>query len=196
MSYRIKEIALHDPNHPYDPKDGEQVIVHKIDPNTPEGFIVSSMLFGMQDDDGAIIDPALLEKLFETSRHTQHWNPVTKKPYIRERYKSEWVTYPGKVKRSKAFIKDGTPLPWTSRERNRQFLENERRAREEIYPKFVEAAARSWTDSNPDDSDPQLQTFRRARDLMLVVAEAAGVESEAIAMADLHKAVSLIRKTV
>lgn len=192
MSYRIKAITLHDQKHPYEPKDGEQVIVHHVDPNTPEGFIVSSMLFGL-DDAESILAPELLDRLLETSRHTQHWNPVTKRPYIRERYKSEWVTYPAKAKRTSAF-KNGAPFPWLTRERNRQFLENDRRAREVIYPVFVEAAARAWTDSNTDDPDAMLETFLRARDLMLIIAEAAGVESEALAMADLREAVRLIRE--
>jgi hypothetical protein len=193
MTQRIKAITLHDPNHPYEPKDGEQVIEHYVDPNTPEGFIVSSMLFGLHGDDGAILDSELLDRLLEKSRHTQHWNPVTKRPYIRERYKSKWVTYPAKTKRTPAF-KNGAPFPWLTRDRNRQFLENDRRAREEIYPVFVDAAARAWIDAHQVASDAKLETFLRARDLMLVIAEAAGVKSEAVAMADLREAVRLIRE--
>lgn len=194
MSYRIKAITLHDPNHPYEPKDGEKVIEHYIDPNTPEGLIVSSMLFGLHDDNGAILDPEVLERLYDSPlSYTQHWNPVTKRPYIRERYESTWVTYSAKAKRTPAF-KNGAPFPWLTRERNRQFLENDRRAREEIYPVFVEAAARAWIDAHQVASDAKLETFLRARDLMLVIAEAAGVESEALAMADLRESVRQIRE--
>lgn len=189
--YRVQKITLSDPNNPYEPKDRERVLTMHVDPNTPEGQLIASMLFGM-DDDGADVDPAVLDRLYDSPcRYTQHWNPVTKKPYIRERYKTNatgWVTHPAKVKSSAAF-RNGSSFPHLTRERNQQFLENERVLRAEIYPRYVEEAAQAWIAKDRND----LEAFVNARARLLVVAEAAGIENEAVAIDGLRAAVQRIR---
>lgn len=187
------KIIMHDPRNPYEPKDGKHVLTMHVDPNTPEGQLIASMLFSM-DDDGEDVATELLGELYDSAcRYTQHWNQVTKKPYIRERYKTNapgWVTHPAKIKHSTAF-RNGSPFPHLARERNQQFLENEKVLREEIYPRFVEEAAQTWIAKDLNE----LEAFVNARARMLVVAEAAGVESEAKAMDDLRAAVKRIRKS-
>lgn len=172
---RVQKITLHNPNNPHEPNDGERVLTMHVDPNTPEGMLIASMLFGLHDE-GVSVSPEVLSKLHKApSKYVNRWDTETKKSTRHVRFclgfsHSVWDPY------------KGTP--------GKQFLENEHRLRTEIYPRYVEEASQVWTAKDPND----LEAFINARARLLVVAEAAGVESEAVALDDLRAAVQRIRE--
>lgn len=176
--YRIQKIIMHDPHNPYEPNDDEHVLTMHVDPKTPEGMLISSMLFGMHDD-GVAVAPEVLRKLHKSpSKYVNRWDTETKKTTRNVRFGlgfsySVWDPY------------KGTP--------SEAFLRNEKALRAEIYPRYVEEAAQAWIAINRDDPDKMLETYLNIRARLLVVAEAAGVESEAVAMDDLNAAVNRIR---
>lgn len=169
------KIIMHDPNNPYEPTDGEQVITKNVDPNTPEGQLLASVLFGLYDD-GVSISPGVLGNLHKApSKYINRWDTDTKKITRHVRFglgfsHSVWDPY------------KGTP--------GEAFLQNEHRLRAEIYPRYVEEAAQAWIAKDQSD----FEAFVNARARLLIVAEAAGVESEAVAMNDLRAAVQQIRE--
>lgn len=173
--YRIQKISMSDPKNPYEPKDGEHVLTMNVDPNTPEGQFLASMLFGLYDE-GVTVSPDVLRKLHKApSKYVNRWDTETKKSTRHVRFGlgfsySVWDPY------------KGTP--------GGAFLQNEQRLRAEIYPRYVEQAAQAWIAIDQGD----LEAFLNARARLLIVAEAAGVESEAVAMDDLKAAVQRKRE--
>lgn len=174
--YKIQKITMADPKHPYEPKDGERGLNVHVDPNTPEGQLIASMLFGLYDE-GVSVSPEVLNKLHKApSKYVNCWHTDTKGNTRHVRFglgftHSVWDQY------------KGTP--------GRQFLQNEHKLRAEIYPRYVEEAAQAWITKDPND----LEAFVNARARLLLVAEAAGVESEAVAMDDLRAAVQRLRES-
>lgn len=173
--YRIQKITMHDPHNPYEPNYDERVLTMHVDPNTPEGMLIGSMLFGLYDE-GVSVSPEVLRNLHKApSKYVNRWDTDTRERARTVRFglgfsHSVWDPY------------KGTPCE--------AFLENEKVLREEIYPRFVEEAALTWTSTDPTD----LEAFVNARARLLVVAEAAGVKSEAVAMNDLKATVQQIRE--
>ena len=172
---RVQKITLHNPNRPYEPKDGEQVLTMHVNPKTPEGQLIASLLFGLYDE-GVSVSPEVLRKL--------HKAP--------SKYVNRWDTCSGTCTRHVRFGLGFSHSVWDPYKDTpgKQFLENEHRLRTEIYPRYVEEAAQVWTAKDPND----LEAFISARARLLVVVEAAGVESEAVAMDDLRAAVQRIRE--
>lgn len=167
-------ITAHNSNNPYEPKDGERGLTVHVDPNTPEGQLIASILFGLYDD-GVDVAPEVLRNL--------HKAP--------SKYVNRWDTDNGTVTRHVRFGLGFNHSVWDPYKGTpgKAFLKNEQRLRAEIYPRSVEEAAQAWIAKDPND----LEAFVNARARLLVVAEAAGVESEAVAIDALRAAVQRIR---
>lgn len=173
--YRIQKISMSEPNNPNEPKDGKHVLTMNVDPNTPEGQLLASMLFGLYDD-GVPVSPEVVSNLHKApSKYVNRWDTKTKKGTRHVRFglgfsHSVWDPYKGN--------------PGIA------FRRNEKRLRAEIYPSYVEEAAQAWIAKDQDD----LEAFFNARARLIIVAEAAGIESEDVAMNDLRAAVQRIRE--
>lgn len=173
--YRIQKITMHDPHNPYEPNDDERVLTMHVNPNTPEGMLIGSMLFGIYDE-GVSVSPEVLRNLHKApSKYVNRWDTDNKTSARHVRFGlgfsySGWDPYKG--------------IP------GKAFLQNERQLRTEIYPRYVNEAAQAWIAKDLND----LEAFVNARARLLVVAEAAGLESGAVAMDDLRAAVQRIRE--
>ena len=169
------KITMHDPHSPYEPKDRERVLTMHIDPNSPSGQLIVSVLFGLYDE-GVSVSPEVLSKLHKApSKYINRWDTDSHTSTRHVRFGlgfsySGWDPYKG--------------IP------SKAFLKNEHRLRAEIYPRYVEEAALAWIAKDPNN----LEAFVNARARLLVVAEAAGVEAKAVAIDDLRAAVQRIRE--